>query len=213
MDILIAGLVVFFAVHSLAIVADGWRQRMIARLGEWPWKGLYSVIAAIGLVLIIWGYGLARQEPVVLYTSPVWMRYVAVVLLIPVFPLLLATYLPTLRIQSATKHPMLAAIKLWALVHLLANGTLAEVRPFGAFLVWAVADRISLKRRAEPWVPRLPRTAANDIIAVVGGLGIDVAFALWLHARLIGVSPLGGGGSRGSDRFLLSDQMYRSSVS
>jgi uncharacterized membrane protein len=190
MDILIAGLVVFFAVHSIAIVADGWRQRMIERMGEWSWKGLYSVIAAVGLVLIIWGYGLARQEPVVLYASPAWMRYVTAVLLIPVFPLLLATYLPG-RIQSATKHPMLAATKLWAFAHLLANGTLADVLLFGAFLVWAVADRISLKRRAEPWVPRLPRTAANDVIAVVGGLGVYVAFTLWLHARLIGVSPLG----------------------
>jgi uncharacterized membrane protein len=190
MDILIAGLVVFFAVHSIAIVADGWRQRMIERMGEWSWKGLYSVIAAVGLVLIIWGYGLARQEPVVLYASPAWMRYVTAVLLIPVFPLLLATYLPG-RIQSATKHPMLAATKLWAFAHLLANGTLADVLLFGAFLAWAVADRISLKRRAEPWVPRLPRTAANDVIAVVGGLGVYVAFTLWLHARLIGVSPLG----------------------
>ena len=190
MNSLIAGLVVFFSVHSIAIVADGWRQRMIARMGEWPWKGLYSMIAAIGLVLIIWGYGLARQEPVVLYSPPVWLRYVAVVLLIPVFPLLFSTYLPG-RIQSATKHPMLAATKLWAFSHLLANGTLADVLLFGAFLVWAVADRISLKRRDEPWVPSLPRTGANDLIAVVGGLGVYVAFLLWLHALLIGVSPLG----------------------
>ena len=190
MDSLIAGLVVFFSVHSIAIVADGWRQRMIVRMGEWPWKGLYSVIAAVGLVLIIWGYALARQEPVVLYTPPAWMRYVAVALLIPVFPLLFATYLPG-RIQSATRHPMLVATKLWAFSHLLANGTLADVLLFGAFLAWAVADRISLKHRAEPWVPRLPRTGANDVIAVVGGLGVYVAFTLWLHALLIGVSPLG----------------------
>jgi uncharacterized membrane protein len=86
---------------------------------------------------------------------------------------------------------MLAATKLWAFAHLLVNGTLADVLLFGAFLVWAVADRISLKRRAEPWVPRLPRSSANDIIAVAGGLGLYVAFALWLHTLLIGVSPLG----------------------
>jgi uncharacterized membrane protein len=190
MDILIAGLVVFFAVHSIAIVADDWRRRMIVRLGEWPWKGLYSVIAVAGLLLIIWGYALARQEPVVLYTPPAWLRHVAAVLLVPVFPLLFATYLPG-RIQSATKHPMLAATKLWALAHLLANGTLADVLLFGAFLAWAVADRISLKRRAGSWVPMLPRTAANDLIAVVGGLGVYVVFTLWLHAWLFGVSPLG----------------------
>jgi uncharacterized membrane protein len=190
MKLLIAGLVVFFAVHSIAIVADGWRQRMIVKTGEWPWKGLYSVFAAVGLALIIWGYALARQEPVVLYTPPVWLRHVALALLIPVFPLLFSTYLPG-RIQSAARHPMLAATKLWAFAHLLANGTLADVLLFGTFLAWAVADRISLKHRAEPWVPRLPRSAANDIIAVVGGLAVYVAFMLWLHALLIGVSPLG----------------------
>jgi uncharacterized membrane protein len=190
MNSLIAGLVIFFGVHSIAIVADGWRQRMIDRMGAWPWKGLYSVIAAVGLVLIISGYAIARQEPVVLYSPPAWMRYVTVVLMIPVFPLLFATYLPG-RIQSATRHPMLVATKLWALSHLLVNGTLADILLFGAFLVWAGADRVSLKRRAEPWVPRLPRSAANDIIAVVGGLGVYVVFTLWLHMRLIGVSPLG----------------------
>jgi uncharacterized membrane protein len=190
MTLLIAGLIVFFAVHSVAIVADGWRQRMIGKIGEWPWKGLYSVIAAAGLALIVWGYALARQTPVVMYVPPGWLRYVALILLVPVFPLLLATYLPG-RIQAATRHPMLAATKLWAFAHLLVNGTLADVLLFGAFLVWGVADRISLKHRAVPWVPRLPRSGANDVIAVVGGLGIYVAFTLWLHAVLIGVSPLG----------------------
>jgi uncharacterized membrane protein len=190
MSLLIAGLFVFFAVHSVAIVADGWRRRMMVKLGEWPWKVLYSVIAAIGLVLIIRGYALARETPVALYVPPEWMRYVALILMVPVFPLLLSTYLPG-RIQAATRHPMLAATKLWAFAHLLVNGTHADVLLFGAFLAWAVADRISLKHRAEPWVPQLPRGAANDVIATVGGLGIYAAFTLWLHTLLIGVSPLG----------------------
>jgi uncharacterized membrane protein len=190
MTLLITGLIIFFAVHSVAIVADGWRQRMIGKIGEWPWKGLYSVVAAVGLVLIIWGYALARHTPVVLYVPPEWLRHVALILLVPVFPLLLSTYLPG-RIQAAARHPMLAATKLWAFAHLLVNGTLADVLLFGTFLVWAVADRISLKRRAEPWVPRLPRSSANDVIAVVGGLGMYIAFTLWLHTLLIGVSPLG----------------------
>jgi len=190
MTLLITGLIIFFAVHSVAMVADGWRQRMIGKIGEWTWKGLYSLIAAIGLALIIWGYALARQTPVVLYVPPEWLRYMALILLVPVFPLLLSTYLPG-RIQAAARHPMLVATKLWAFAHLLVNGTLADVLLFGAFLVWAVADRISLKHRAEPWVPRLPLSAANDVIAVFGGLGIYVAFTLWLHTLLIGVSPLG----------------------
>lgn len=188
MNTLIAGLILFFAVHSVSIVNAAWRDRVAARLGEWTWKGLYSVIAIAGLVLIVWGYDLARQEPVVLYLPPAWLRHVAM-LLVPVFPLLLAAYLPG-RIQRATKHPLLVATKLWAVAHLLANGMLADVLLFGAFLVWAVADRISLKRRTQPWVPAAPPSKANDAIAVIGGLALYVAFVFWLHAWLFGVAPV-----------------------
>jgi uncharacterized membrane protein len=142
-------------------------------------------------VLIVWGFGIVRQEPVVLYSPPLWSRYLAVVLLVPVFPLLLAAYLPG-RIQTATRHPMLVAVKLWAAAHLLANGTLAGVILFGAFLVWAVADRISLKRRTPPGVPALPASRANDLVAVIGGLALYAAFILWLHERLIGVPVITG---------------------
>ena len=186
MSILLLGLVLFFAVHSVAIVNAAWRDRMVRRVGEGLWKGVYSLIAILGLVLIIWGYGLARQEPVVLYSPPLWLNYVAIALLIAVFPLLFATYLPG-RIQAAARHPMLVAVKLWALAHLLVNGSLADLLLFGSFLVWAVADRISLKRRTEPSVPRLPGTKLNDLIAVVGGLALYVAFVLWLHDWLIGM--------------------------
>ncbi len=191
MGVLVLGLVVFLGVHSVAIVAPSWRERMVARFGEAPWKVVYSVVAILGLVLIIWGYGLARLEPVILYTPPQWLKHVSFLLLIPGFPLLLATYLPG-RIQSATRHPMLAAVKLWALAHLLSNGTVADVLLFGGFLVWAVADRISLKRRSQPSTPRLPAWKANDVIAVVGGLALYVAFLGPLHLWLIGVAPLPG---------------------
>lgn len=186
MNILLIGLVLFIAVHSLAIVNAPWRDRMASRLGEWPWKAIYSLIALVGLVFIVWGYGQARAEPVVLYTSPLWLRYVAVVVLVPVFPLLFATYLPG-RIQAAARHPMLAAVKLWAAAHLLANGTLADIVLFGSLLAWAVVDRISLKRRAPPFVPRLPASPLNDVIAVVGGLALYAAFILGVHAWLIGI--------------------------
>ena len=190
MGVLLLGLVLFIGVHSVSIVNPGWRERMVARLGEGQWKALYSIVAIIGLVLVIWGYGLARAEPVVLYTPPSWLKHLSFLLLIPVFPLLLATYLPG-RIQAVTQHPMLAAVKLWALAHLLANGMLADVVLFGVFLAWAVADRISLKRRAPPSVPRLPAWKANDAIAVVAGLALYVAFVKPLHLWLIGVSPMG----------------------
>jgi uncharacterized membrane protein len=190
MAILILGLILFFAVHSISLVNEAWRDRQVAAMGEGPWKGLYSLVAFIGFGLIVWGYGLARYEPVALYGTPLWLRHVALLLLLPVFPLLLAAYLPG-RIQTATQHPMLAAAKLWAFAHLLANGMLADVLLFGSFLVWAVADRISMKRRAPRPIAGVPPSRWNDLIAVIGGLALYVAFVLWLHAWLIGVAPVG----------------------
>jgi len=186
MNVLLLGLVVFFGVHSVSIVNDPWRDRMAAKIGEWPWKSLYALVSIIGFMLIVWGYGLARHDPVVVYTPPGWLHPVAMVLLVPVFPLLLATYLPG-RIQTAAKHPMLAATKLWAFAHLLANGMLADVLLFGAFLVWAVLDRISMKHRTQRPVPGIPPSPANDLVAVAGGLALYAAFVLWLHGWLIGI--------------------------
>jgi uncharacterized membrane protein len=190
MTTLVLGLILFLGVHSVSIVAPAWRDGMHARLGEGPWKGLYSVVALIGFVLIIVGYGWARQDPVVVYLPPTWLRHVALLLLLPVFPLLLAVYLPG-RIKSAAKHPMLLATKFWALAHLLANGTLADVLLFGGFLAWAVADRISFKHRTQRPLPGAPPSPVNDLIAVVGGLAIYVVFMLWAHVWLFSVSPVG----------------------
>ena len=186
MNVLLLGLVIFFGGHSVSIVNDPWRGRMVAKMGEWPWKGLYALVSLIGFVLIVWGYGLARHDPVVVYTPPGWLHPVAMVLLVPVFPLLLATYLPG-RIQAAAQHPMLVATKLWAVAHLLANGMLADVLLFGAFLVWAVLDRISMKHRTQRPVPSVPPSRVNDLIAVAGGLALYAAFVLWLHGWLIGI--------------------------
>ena len=142
-------------------------------------------------MLLIYGYGLARQSPVVLYAPPTALRHIALLLMLPSFPLLFAAYLPG-RIKSAVRHPMLVAIKLWAVAHLLANGTLHDVVLFGGFLAWAVADRIAVKRRTVARaVPGAPPSPLNDVIAVVGGLGVYAVFVLWAHLRLIGVAPLG----------------------
>jgi uncharacterized membrane protein len=189
MAVLIIGLALFLGIHSIALAAPDFRRRSVARMGEGPWKGLYAAVSAVGLVLIVYGFHLARQSPVVLYTPPEWMRYVTGLLMLPVFPLLIAAYLPG-RIKSAMKHPMLAAVKFWALGHLLANGSLADVLLFGGFLAWAVMDRISLKRRVQT-VPGVSAGRFNDAIAVVLGLGIYVLFIAWAHMRLFGVSPLG----------------------
>jgi uncharacterized membrane protein len=191
---LIVGLVLFLGVHSVSIVSPQGRDSLARRMGEGGFKGLYSLVSFVGLALMVWGYGLARQAPVVIYTPPAGLRHAALLFMLPVFVLLLAAYLPG-RIQRAAKHPMLLSVKLWATAHLLANGTLADVLLFGGFLAWAVVDRISVKRRAAAGrahaAPALPGSAANDAIALVLGLGIYVVFLLWAHAWLFGVSPLG----------------------
>jgi uncharacterized membrane protein len=190
MPLLIIGLVLFLGVHSVAIFAPALRARTIHRLGERAWKGLYAVVSLVGFVLICYGFGLARQAPVVLYSPPIWLRHVALLLMLPVFPLIIAAYLPG-RIKTAAKHPMLAAVKLWAFAHLLANGLLADILLFGGFLAWAVVDRISLKRRSIPQVLRTaPQGPWNDVIAVVLGLAIYALLIGWAHLRLFGVSPL-----------------------
>ncbi len=190
MTLLIIGLIVFLGLHSVSIVAPGWRNAQVARFGEGSWKGIYSVVSLVGLALLIIGYGAARQSPVVLYVPPTWLRHVSLLLMVPVFPLLIAAYVPG-WISRTAKHPMLLAVKFWALAHLLANGTLADVLLFGGFLAWAVADRISMKRRTPRDVPHAPASRANDAIVVVGGLALYVLFVWRLHLWLIGVSPVG----------------------
>ena len=189
---LIAGLVLFLGAHAVPMLAGDWRERVIARVGENPWKLVYSVVSLVGFVLIVLGYAAARQSPdlVVLYTPPLWLRHLTLLLMVPVFVLLLAAYLPG-RIQRATKHPMLLAVKIWAFAHLLANGTLPDVLLFGSFLTWAVADRISLKRRVQDPVPGAPPGRWNDWIALGGGLLVYILFLLWLHQWLSGKSPIG----------------------
>ncbi|MDM0080897.1 NnrU family protein [Variovorax sp. J31P179] len=191
MSLLVIGLVLFLGIHSVSIVAPAWRDAQVARRGERAWKGMYALASLAGLLLLIHGYGQARLTPVVLYTPPAGMRHLALLLMLPVFPLLFAAYLPG-RIQRAARHPMLLAVKLWATAHLLANGTLADVLLFGAFLAWAVADRISVKRRAVPRsVPGAPPSAVNDIVVVVGGLGVYAAFLFKVHGWLTGMPLLG----------------------
>jgi len=186
---LVAGLVIFLGVHSISIVARDWRERTVARIGPAAWKVLYSVASLVGFLLIVGGYAQARLDPVILYQPPVGLRHLTALLMLPVFPLLLATYLPG-RIKGAVKHPMLTATKAWALSHLLANGMLADVLLFGGFLAWAVIDRISAGKRPQTVVRGAPLSIRNDVIAVVGGLLIYAVFIGWAHVRLFGVAPM-----------------------
>lgn len=189
MSILIIGLMLFLGVHSVSIVSSSWRDDVVARIGKAPWQGLYSLVALAGLILIVYGYGLARQAPVILYVSPGWLRNLALVLMIPVFPLFLAPYFPG-KIKRIARHPMLVATKLWALSHLLANGALADVVLFGAIIAWAGMDRVSMKRREQRALPGAPPSRWNDLIVLALGLAIYAAFIGGGHLWLIGV-PVG----------------------
>jgi len=185
---LIAGLVVFLGIHSVRIVAPGFRDSMVAARGENAWKGIYSVIALAGLLLVIWGYGQARPDAAFLYEPPVFVKHIVTLLMLIAMILLVAAYLPTGHIKKRVKHPMLTAVKVWAFAHILANGDLATLVLAGAFLAWAVIDRISLKRRGDPVFETV--SVRNDAIAVVVGTAITIWFIMQLHAFLFGVSPI-----------------------
>ncbi len=187
MLLLVLGLVLFFGAHCVSIINEPWRDRMVERLGEPTWKIAYSLLSLAGLVLVVKGYAATRLDPVFLYTPPPWMRHLSMLLLVPVFPLFVASSFPG-RIKSAAKHPTLLATKIWALAHLLVNGMLADVLLFGSFLAWAVADRISMKRRTQRPLPSAPPSKANDVIVIVVGLAIYLAFVFWLHQWLFGVA-------------------------
>ncbi len=192
MTYLILGLVIFLGVHSVRIVADDWRTQTRSRLGELPWKGLYSVASLIGFGLLVWGFGLARQQPVQLWSPPLAMRHLAALLTLVSFVLLAAAYVPGNGIKARLHHPMVLATKVWALAHLLANGNLAHVVLFGAFLVWAVFDFTASRRRDRVDGTQYPAGKAGaTAITVVVGLLAWLAFAKWLHGLLIGVRPFG----------------------
>ena len=192
MSYLVLGLVLFLGVHSVRIVADGWRTQMRARLGEGAWKGLYSVASVVGLVLVVWGYGLARQQPVVLWNPPVGMRHAASLLTLIAFVLLAAAYVPRNVFKARLHHPMVLGVKVWALAHLLSNGNLADVVLFGAFLLWAVLSfRAARQRDRAQNTVYAPGTAAGTGIAVVVGTAAWAGFAFWAPVWLIGVAPMG----------------------
>jgi uncharacterized membrane protein len=192
MTLLMLGLALFLGVHSTRIVADSWRTATIARVGEKPWKGIYSLLSIAGFVLLVVGYGAARQSPVVLFTPPVWTRHLAALLTLPAFVLLAAAYVPGNAIRRAVGHPMMAGVKVWALAHLIANGTLADLLLFGTFLAWAVLGFIAARRRDRASGTSYPAgPGSRTAITVVVGLVAWAVFAFALHRPLIGVAPFG----------------------
>jgi len=198
MTLLLLGLIFFLGIHTLTTLREP-RAALIGRLGEGPYKGLYSLVLAVGLVLIVWGFARYRDTAYLqIWAPPAWLHPVALVLMWFAFVALAAAYSPAGWIKDVLRHPMLVSIKSWALAHLLANGDLGALILFGAFLAWAVYDRIAVKRRGDDALPATagnaigaPRsgfTAGDGIALIVGSVVYAAMF--WLHPILIGV-PIG----------------------
>lgn len=191
MAVLIVGLIIFLGVHSVRIFGDDWRTAQIAKVGPKVWKGGHALLSLIGLVLIVYGYGLARQSPAVLYPTPAWTRYSAALLTLAAFILITAAYVPETRIKARVGHPMVMGVTLWAFAHLLANGTLADVILFGSLLIWAIFSYSAAVRRDRAASVRyVIGPVSRDVKAVVIGAVAWAIFAFWLHEWLIGVRPL-----------------------
>ncbi|MBX5228150.1 NnrU family protein [Rhizobium sp. NLR9b] len=192
MALLIVGIILFLGVHLVRVVAPDLRRSMIVRLGENGWRAGYSVASILTLILLIYGFGQARQVTGMLYNPPVWMAHITITLMLIALICLVASLLPAGHIATKTRHPMVLSVKIWALAHLLANGETSSVLLFAAFLAWGVIVRISLKRRERAGeITRRPFVSAKyDLYALVIGI-VVWALIIWkLHEWLIGVSPL-----------------------
>ena len=185
---LIVGIVLFLGIHSTRMVAPAFRDRMVAERGENLWKGVYSLVSLIGLVVLIWGFGQARMVAPILWMPPTWLAHINLLLMIPALILLVASQLPPGYMKKAVKHPMILSVKIWAFGHLLANGDLAALVLFVSFLGWAVWNRIAVKRRGDPVYDN--PVIRYDIIAAVVGLAIYMWLILQGHAWLFGVPPI-----------------------
>lgn len=184
MALFIAGLIIFFGSHLFTPFMRGGRDKLIARFGEKGYRGLYSLIAIAGFVMIVMGW--RQADTSILYTTPAYMREIAYGLMLIAIILLVAAYAPAGRIAHAVKHPMLAAVKVWAFAHLLVNGDVRSVILFGSFLAFAVADRIAVKKRNAPIPDAGP--VRNDLIAVIIGVAAYVLIAFFLHRYIAGVA-------------------------
>jgi uncharacterized membrane protein len=189
--ILIAGLALFLGVHTLTTLREP-RAKLIAQLGEGGYKIVYALVSFAGLALIAWGFSIYRATGWInVWYPPVALRHIVLALMLPAVILVVASYIRG-RIYTTVKHPMLAGVKLWAVLHLLANGDLGSIILFGSVLAWAVYDRISLKRREDPGAPPIPvGGVANDLIAVAVGVVVYAALAFVFHPLVIGVPVIG----------------------
>jgi len=206
---LIWGLILFLGAHSVRIWADGWRNQTIEAYGEKAFKGVYALVSILGFYLLVVGYGEARLQTVALWNPPIFTKHISMLLMLLSSILLMATYIPRNHFKMRLGHPMVLSVKVWALSHLLANGNLADLVLFGSFLIWAVLNFRSARARDRALLLNLTVTeeAAGEplaesestnqpkllstIMTLVGGMAIWALITFVLHAKFVGVSPMG----------------------
>ena len=191
LSIMIMGLAVFIGVHLVTVMRER-RASLVAQLGENGYKIAYSLLSAIGIALVVYGFARYRaNEWVEVWSPPNWTRHLAALLVLFAMIMAVSAYARG-HIYERLKHPLLAATKLWALAHLIANGDLGSIILFGSILGWAVVDRISLKRRTDPGGPPIPVGSwHNDVIAIFGGVALYAGLGWWFHPYVIGVPAFG----------------------
>ncbi|MGG6463557.1 NnrU family protein [Solilutibacter silvestris] len=182
------GLLGFLGLHSVRIVAPGWREARIAAMGEKAWKGIYSLLAIVFFVLMIWGYGQMRQHPVLVWQPPMALRHVGMLLVVIAFVLIVAAYVPNNAIRARLGHPMILGVKTWAFAHLLMSGWLHSMLLFGAFLLWAIIGFSDMRKRPREAVGK--SSAGMTLVTVIVGIAFATVFAMFLHGMLIGVKPI-----------------------
>jgi uncharacterized membrane protein len=189
--ILVIGLVVFLGAHVF-VTCRAQRAALIARIGEGPYKGLFSLVSLVGLVLIAYGFGKYRASgSIEVWSPPEWTYYVSQFLMWPASIFVVAAYIRG-EIWRRLKHPMLVGVKTWAVAHLIANGDLGSIILFGSFLAWAVYDRITLKRRSDPGTPAIPAGGhRRDLVAIAVGTVLYLLLGFIFHPIVVGVPVFG----------------------
>jgi uncharacterized membrane protein len=196
---LILGLILFLGAHSVRVVADNWRAEKIAAWGDKAFKGVYTLVSILGFYLLVVGYGEARLQPLALWNPPIFTRHISMLLMLLSSILLIATYIPRNHFKMRLRHPMVLSVKVWALSHLLANGNLADLVLFGSFLIWAVLNFRSARARDRAQVENsvaiedsLPKpNLYATLVALFGGMALWAVITFVLHAKVVGVAPMG----------------------
>ena len=196
---LILGLILFLGAHSVRVVADNWRAEKIAAWGDKAFKGVYTLVSILGFYLLVVGYGEARLQPLALWNPPIFTRHISTLLMLLSSILLIATYIPRNHFKMRLGHPMVLSVKVWALSHLLANGNLADLVLFSSFLIWAVLNFRSARARDRAQVENsvaiedsLPKpNLYATLIALFGGMALWAVITFVLHAKVVGVAPMG----------------------